>query len=306
VAASWERHRQTSGVADAPSAEAPRIVSEPFAAVGDAKHLHNAHRVTPKVLSGAQPEGEESFKVLRDLGVKTIVTVDGATPDVATAKKYGMRYVHLPIGYDGVPREQGMAIAKALDELPGPIYLHCHHGKHRSAAAVAVACVYNGSLKPEQAASVLRTFGTGENYKGLWNDARAARPVDPEELNRLNVEYVEVAKIEDLALRMVAIDGLWDHMKLIRKAGWKPLPEHPDLDPPHEALQLREHFHEAARLPGADARPQAFRTTLADSEAGLESLRAALAADPVDATAATAAFDRVAASCTSCHKAYRD
>src|SRR5262245_23858504 len=156
-------------------------------------HLHNAFIVTPKVISGAQPDDEAAFAALRQLGVKTIISVDGAKPDVELAHKYGMRYVHIPIGYDGVREDQGKAIAKAIDEMPGPIYVHCHHGKHRSAAAVAVACVINGQLSPDQAESVLKTFGTGANYLGLWKAAREARPVDPQELKDLKVDYVEAA-----------------------------------------------------------------------------------------------------------------
>src|SRR5687768_16523197 len=71
-----------------------------FAPVPDQGRLHNGHVVTAKVISGAQPEGEASFRALGELGVKTIISVDGAQPDVAGAKQFGMRYVHLPIGYD--------------------------------------------------------------------------------------------------------------------------------------------------------------------------------------------------------------
>ncbi len=65
--------------------------------------LHNVYRLTEQLLSGSSPEGEEGFRSLEKLGVKTILTVDGARPDVALAHKHGLRYVHLPIGYDGVP-----------------------------------------------------------------------------------------------------------------------------------------------------------------------------------------------------------
>src|SRR5688500_2602420 len=65
---------------DSPAAN----VSKDFPSLNEPS-LHNGHRVTEKVLSGAQPEGEESFKALQRLGVKTIVGVDGGTPDVALA-----------------------------------------------------------------------------------------------------------------------------------------------------------------------------------------------------------------------------
>jgi protein tyrosine phosphatase (PTP) superfamily phosphohydrolase (DUF442 family) len=282
------------------------VAAGAFAPVGKETLLPNAHVVTAKVISGAQPEGDAAFRALRDMGVKTIVSVDGARPDVERAHKFGMTYVHLPITYSGVKPEEGRAIAKALAELPGPIYLHCHHGQHRSAAAVAVACVYNGSLAPERAESVLETFGTGENYKGLWRAAREARPVSPEELRDLKVEFVEAKKIPPLADAMVGVDERWDHLKAIQKAGWRAPADHPDLDPAHEALQLEEVFRELGRNDRSHAGRADFARMLAEAEAGTKALRAAVAAKPVDAGAADAAFKRVAGACASCHKGYRD
>lgn len=291
------------------SCQSRRAVPEPattFPALPDRFHLQNAHVVTAKVISGAQPEGDESFKALRELGVRTIVSVDGAKPDVETAHRHGLTYVHLPITYAGVPPEQGKAIAKALDELPGPIYLHCHHGQHRSAAAVAVACVYNGSLPPERAESVLQTFGTGENYKGLWRAAREARPLSPGELRDLNVEFVETRKIPPLAEAMVLLDERWDHLKTIKKAGWQSPTTDPDLDPRHEALQVQELLHEIGRTDSSHANVAGFNRLLGEAELGSKALRDALSAKPANPPAADAAFARIGASCAACHKAYRD
>ena len=57
------------------------------------------------------------------LGVKTVISVDGAKPDVDLAKKHGMRYVHLPHGYDGVPDDRAKELAKAV-RRPGRPDLH--------------------------------------------------------------------------------------------------------------------------------------------------------------------------------------
>lgn len=269
-------------------------------------HLHNAHIVTAKVISGAQPEGEESFRVLRDLGVKTIISVDGAAPDVEGAKKYGMEYVHIPMTYNTVTDAQGKAIAKAIDEKPGKIYVHCHHGRHRSAAAVAVACVLNGQLQPEQAESVLQTFGTGANYTGLWKVVRETRPMNPQALKDLDVKFVPAVKPAGLTDAMVHIDEYSDHLKETQAAGWKAPPTHPDLDPAHEALQLQEHLYELGRTEATQARPANFRTLLTQNEEAVKALRAILVTKPVDVTAANAAMTKVTQSCTACHKAFRD
>ena len=296
-------------IAAAPAPTSPR--SGPFPNLNEPA-LPNGHRVTDKVLSGAQPEGDAGFAALRDMGVKTVISVDGAKPDVETARKYGLRYVHLPIGYDDVTPEEGRAIARAIDELPGPIYLHCHHGRHRSAAALAVACVMNGRLKPPQAESVLRTFGTGENYKGLWASALAAKPLDPAVLAAVKVDYREVAPVPPLAEAMVRIDENMERLKLSEKAGWRPLSAHPDVDPPHEALQLMERLRELGRTHAVQSRPAAFRKVLDEGEAGAASLHDSLStwsragyAGAAPAPVATA-MKAVSTSCTACHKSFRD
>ncbi len=296
-------------------ASATATTAAAFPAIPDQNHLHNAHYVTAKVIAGAQPEGEASFEALRAMGVKTILSVDGAAPDVAMAHKFGLTYVHLPITYSGVKPEEGAAIAKALAELPGPIYVHCHHGKHRSAAAVAVACVINGTLAPEKAESVLQTFGTGENYKGLWKAARDARPLPAGELKAVKVSYVESQKIPPLAEAMVMVDQRWDRIKAVQKAGWKTPADHPDLDPPHEALQLEELLHELTRTDAVHQKPAEFQRLLAEGDEASRGLRMALSASAAAGKSqggaasfleADAAFKRIGNACAACHKAYRD
>jgi hypothetical protein len=171
---------------------------------------------------------------------------------------------------------------------------------------VAVACVYNGQLSPGQAESVLKTFGTGANYLGLWKAAREARRVDPQELGAFEVDYVEAAKIGDLAEAMVAVDHQWDNLKLSQAIQFGVPPEHPDINPPHEALQLQEHFNEVGRLADVAARPDDFKRMLKESEEQAKALHLALSAKPANLQAADAAFKSIAASCTACHKAYRD
>ena len=82
--------------------------------------------------------------------------------------------------------------------------------------------------------------------------------------------------------------------------------DHPDIDPPHEALQLQEHFHEIGRLEAVKDRLDDFRKMLSESDEASRDLHEALYARPLDTGRATTAFNRIAASCTACHEAYRD
>ncbi|MEX2173716.1 MAG: hypothetical protein WD872_05095 [Pirellulaceae bacterium] len=276
------------------------------------RHLPNTFRIHDKVLSGGQPHGEEGFKELAELGVKTVISVDGATPDVAAAKKFGLRYVHLPHGYDGIPAERAQELAKAVRDLPGPVYIHCHHGKHRSPAAATVACVTAGLLDPSQAVGVLKAAGTSENYRGLYASARDAQRLEDKLLDELAVAFPERAKIPPLAEAMVAVEHAHDHLKAIEAAGWRALVDHPDLEPAHEALLLREHFTELLRSAAVQQEPAGFQQMLRESEAAGLALEKALtvrkaAGYPADVPLEIpAAFEVVTKNCTACHETYRD
>ncbi|HLX60315.1 MAG TPA: hypothetical protein VKX17_03440 [Planctomycetota bacterium] len=272
--------------------------------------LDNAHRLTEKVITGAEPSGEAAFQALKELGVKTIITVDGAKPDVETARKFGLRYVHLPIGYDGVPPERSAEIAKAITELDGPIYVHCHHGKHRGPAAAATACVVAGLLSNNEAVAAMKVLGTGENYLGLWASARNAKAMPVGELAKVKVEYREISPIPPLAEAMVHVDQTAEQIAECQKAGWKTPKDHPDLEPAHEALKLRELFFELTRTEEFKTRPDDFQKWLkgAAENAGKleEKLNAAKKDGKVAAKEIDAAFTTLRNDCNACHKVYRN
>ena len=50
--------------------------------------------------------------------MKTIISVDGAKPDLKSARKQGIRNVHIPIGYTGVPEHAALARAGCQQGVP--------------------------------------------------------------------------------------------------------------------------------------------------------------------------------------------
>ena len=61
------------------------------------------YRVTDRLSSEGQPEGGAAFVELTRMEKTTIVSVNGAKPNFAAARKPGLRYLHLDIDYDGLP-----------------------------------------------------------------------------------------------------------------------------------------------------------------------------------------------------------
>lgn len=174
------------------------------------------NKAVGRIYCGSQPAGEDSFKEMARLGVKLAISVDGAVPDVAGAKAHGIRYIHLPIGYDAVPPDVIVALSDALKETDGPIFIHCHHGKHRGPAATAIVAIIDGTMDSATALKFLETAGTSKDYSGLWRDVREFKQV-PSGVKA--APLVEVAKVEPVAEAMVAVDEAFDKLNGLLKPG---------------------------------------------------------------------------------------
>jgi protein tyrosine phosphatase (PTP) superfamily phosphohydrolase (DUF442 family) len=261
--------------------------------------------VHEQVISGGLPEGDAAFAELKELGVKTVISVDGAKPDVPLAEKYGLRYVHLPHSYDGVPEQRAKELAKAVRDLPGPIYIHCHHGKHRSPAASAVACVGAGLISHNDAATLLKVAGTSEAYRGLYQSADAAKAFDKALLDELPAEFPATARLPAMAEAMVEIEHIHDRLKAIEKAGWKTPADMPALVADHEALLLREQFTELLRTKELAEKPAKFQELTKEAETLCLQLEEMLKKSP-DSAEASKLFTAVSNNCKACHTAFRD
>jgi protein tyrosine phosphatase (PTP) superfamily phosphohydrolase (DUF442 family) len=260
--------------------------------------IENAYRLGPKLYSGGQPEGEAAFSALKKLGVKTIVSVDGAEPDVGLAREYGMTYVHLPIGYDGMTREQAVRIAEAARRLPGPMFLHCHHGKHRGPAAAGVCAIATEGWTPDQATAWMKAAGTDPRYRGLYEAAQGFQPPTEAERAKIGDDFPETTPVPALVELMVGIDHQGDALKAVQKS-W-------DAEKATRAASLlREGYREAQRLAETGERGPDFVKALTTAEANAAVLVQALGA-PGGRTDAEAAILRTLNDCTTCHAAHRD
>ena len=266
--------------------------------------LHNVVTYAPNLVCGGVPEGQEGLHTLAAMGIKTIVSVDGATPDVATAERLGMHYVHLPISYDGVPEARQKELAQVLHSLPGPVYMHCHHGRHRSAAALGTAVVLAGVLTPEQVVDRMKVSGTAENYRGLWQAVRAAKPLPAAELQADPKSFPSVSVVTGMVATMAELDLVYDLVKLAQKSGWKAPQEHPDLFAPKETRRMALLFANLQDDVDSKNLPADYQTRLRHAIDVTGRLDAAVQAG--DHATASSLFELVGKSCKDCHATYRD
>lgn len=268
--------------------------------------IENLYRVGQDLFSGGEPKGEPAFAQLAALGVKTIVSVDGAIPDVDRARRHGLRYVHLPLGYNRFSTEACLRLAKAAATLPGPVFVHCHHGKHRGPTAAAIMAMTREGWTRDQAERWLTQAGTSTNYSGLYATVRDWQRPGADALTGVSSDFPEIARTSDLVRAMVEVDRAWDHLKAIAEAGFQAPPDQPDLVPLREAQRLAERLAESQQHAERAQADADLRQRLDEAARQARALARLLAADPLPSESLRRQFKIVAQSCTDCHRAYRD
>ncbi len=287
--------------------------------------LHNVFILPGGVINGSAPLTESAFAALEEMGVKTVISVDGATPEIGYAREHGMRYVHIPFGYDDVSQANAEQLALAMRDLPRPIYVHCFHGKHRGPAAIAVGMVCVGEMTNDEAVSFLELAGTSSAYSGLFASAERAREINWDGDDRRGEDLPEVVKVAGFVESMSRIGRTWDQVKVVRASNWGVPQDHPDLVPAAEAGMLVDLFR-ASHESGYAVRPGAVGAMVAtaDEDDMMVAPTAQMTFDAIlndavfaatelenaivdgNRSAAERWYARVNASCSECHTQFRN
>lgn len=287
----------------------------PMVEPGEYENLHNVFRLSTTIVSGSEPQGPLAFAQLEEMGIKTIISVDGKVPNIELAERHGMRYVHIPIRYKGIEDENVMRMAKTFRELPSPFYVHCFHGRHRGPAAAAVGRLALDGIDRERAVAEMRQWsGTSKKYIGLYSDI-AEKPIPSAAATAAyDWDFPAARPMHGFRQAMVEIPRLFDNIEMLSDRDFGADPAHPDVDALNEARSLLSVFQQASELPEVQERPADFRRWLKQSgtysEQLVQALENAASSDPQVASSARKlamqALDAIDSNCTSCHRAYRN
>ena len=291
-----------------PSLNAPPFLTPEFIR---STALQQLFRLSPRLFSSSSPDSAASFTELQRLGIETIISVDGAAPDVEGARDAGICYIHLPMGYNGSSASNALSIVKAAQLSGGPVLVHCHHGKHRGPAAAALIAVALHEWNSQQALSWMKTAGNSPDYPGLFAQVASFRPPTETELSNVSTNFSEKATPSGLVEAMVSIDQHWEHLRAVQLAGYMPPANHPDLLPQTESLLLVELYRELQRSPEMQNRDQRFAQQLRDAEQEARDLHDFFKSHPATISPAKQRraadlFTRVQQRCASCHESYRN
>lgn len=253
-----------------------------------AKQIPHFRQLSARISCGAEPVTAAHFQQLKQAGIRHIISVDGKQPDVKAASQRGLHYVHIPFGYDTIPAKAQLSLVHAVRDLEGPIFIHCHHGKHRGPAAAAIACREAGSATKSQAITILQEAGTSEDYIGLWQAVRSFQSPKP---GVKLPAFSSRSAVPPMAKSMAAIARHLDRFE--RGSG---------EERPQAAVLIYEGLRESHRLQSSK-RTREFRQWMADSRDLAKTLYEATSGDDERVPDHLAALRK---SCTDCHAAYRN
>lgn len=266
--------------------------------------LENVIAVLPGVFSGSAPMDESGYEALARLNIETVISVDGARPSEELAAKYGMEVVHIPLRYSGVEPEQRAQLSRALRDSRGPVYVHCHHGKHRGPAATAVALIGLGRTSTAHGERILELAGTSPEYPGLWASVRACEALSDEAIDAAPLLSSKEGAGEDMGSAMARMEIAWYRLLDARERGWGADPSGKAPAPIESAGEITESMRALASDPSFEGESEDFRARMLRAIEQAAALEHAI--EIRDRDGARARFEALGASCRLCHRAYRD
>lgn len=257
------------------------------------------------IISGSKPEGNAGFESLMKMGVKTIICVDGVTPDVQTATSLGIKTIHIPLKYEAPTQTQILDLTTVVSRRNrGKVYIHCHQGKHRSATAAAIVSVALGSMSIEEVKARMHVSQTSEEYIGLWAAVDQAKVIKVFDLLQNEKVYNSRVEPEGMISQMIAMDDAIDHLNRLQDENWTAPKEHPDLVAVAEAGIVADIFRKIQLGNEVNSYPADFETQLVNALHQAKGLEEAFLQN-LATTELDMYMQRVEQSCIRCHSLFR-
>ena len=282
--------------------------------------LHGAYKLgeNKNLFAGLSAATDAEFAALRELGVHTILHVGGDAPNTELAAASKIRCVHIPLGFRAITPLQMQTLARALRDLPGPLYIESAEGVRAFAAAV-IAQLTLGQIECAAGPATLNALGVPEAYSGLFAAVKSAVKADAATLNALHPEFLPRASVNPMVGAMVELDAIWKRIETSRGENWNaPVRPGPldvkaakDAGVERDASLLLERYLALSRIEGVADQPPAYRDILSEGVAGAASFTFSLGEwkkeqTPESQSAVSSTFKRSAQTCFNCHAQFRD
>jgi len=153
--------------APAPAAAAPARPAE-WAQPLNVDGVPNLHKVSDGLYRGAQPTAE-GMRVLKKLGIKTVLNLRSLHSDRDELAGTGLGYRHLQLKAWHPEAEDAVAFLKIVtDKDLQPVFVHCQQGADRTGLMCAIYRVAVCDWSKEQAAKEMTEGGFG--FHAVWTE----------------------------------------------------------------------------------------------------------------------------------------
>ena len=256
--------------------------------------------------SGSKPSGLQGMESLMNMGVNTIICVDGVPPDVKSAKEYGIKTIHLPLKYSAPSKSQifDLTTATKMGLERGNVYIHCHYGKHRSAASSALVSIALGFLSIEEAKDRMRVCETSAAYKGLWDAVEKQQVINEAHLIEDEKRFPSCVSPEGITAQMVAIDDAMNRLLRVQDLNWNVPATHPDIAPAADAGFIADMFRQMQLKQVSPYAQHDFTTQVINAMHHVSGLEEALI-EHESPEVLHRYMRSVEESCLNCHAAFR-
>ena len=253
------------------------------------------------VISGQKPDAAH-FSQLDSLGVRTIICVDSVPPNINAAKQYDIESIHIPMHYgvQDVSKRTTLIAATQHGLERGNVYIHCHYGKHRSAAAAGISLVGLGIATNHEMRLKMEESGTSPTYLGLWESVRTQTVLD----NIPDIKFHSRVMPEGMTKQMIEMNRAFERLELAKKHDWQVPESHPDVSPASDAGLIVEVLRTIHLSNELNEYPFDFETRIVNAIHHASGLEDAIIGSH-GRTEVNLMFHQVEQSCTHCHDAYR-
>ncbi|MCX7927932.1 MAG: tyrosine-protein phosphatase [Candidatus Omnitrophica bacterium] len=128
------------------------------------ENIPNFYKVSENLYRGGQPK-EAGFRFLKQLGIKTVVSLRGKNYHVELERKIienmGMNFFSIPLSVYQQPEEKQVLefLEILLKREYQPVFVHCDSGRDRTGAMIAMYRVVVDGWTIKQAYREARKFG---------------------------------------------------------------------------------------------------------------------------------------------------
>jgi hypothetical protein len=262
-----------------------------------------AWQLNDLILAGDATPDAAALEDLRNLGVRTVISIDQAPPDVFLVAGKGLESIHSPIRFGQPDPGELMTVLSAMAATTGPYYFHGGGNDSRGLWVGAMATAWNERRAGTRAVRLLHAMDFPADLSAYWLAA-----VD--DAFDLGQDRVRAIPADFHARRQPAPARVWMHQALrsfvvlreAEEAGWVSAPSHGRTTPDFEAEALADTLERWVALQGSEH--PGWVPGIEAAAARARALAGALRER--DPAAVADAWSGLRSACMECHNAHRE